>query len=166
MNNQLLTLHSSTISTKPPTATMAPRPPKPNPDSTSPSPLKPKTSQAKIEKSKTAPKIKAEKAPKTKAEKLEKPKVEKAKTEKKPGKDDKGAKEEKVKTVTGDEAVVLILEYLKAQNRPFSATEVSANLHGKVGLSIPCSPTVSNRWISWRLLLLFWMCIWDLADAL
>jgi hypothetical protein len=28
------------------------------------------------------------------------------------------------------------MEYLKAQNRPFSATEVSANLHGKVCCSL------------------------------
>ncbi|CZR57628.1 uncharacterized protein PAC_07517 [Phialocephala subalpina] len=41
-------------------------------------------------------------------------------------------KGEKVKPVTGDEAVSLILGYLKAQNRPYSATEVSANLHNKV----------------------------------
>ncbi|OJJ43352.1 hypothetical protein ASPZODRAFT_919782 [Penicilliopsis zonata CBS 506.65] len=32
----------------------------------------------------------------------------------------------------GDEGVVLILDYLRAQNRPYSAIEISANLHNKV----------------------------------
>ncbi|KAH7382983.1 Tat binding protein 1-interacting protein-domain-containing protein [Cadophora sp. MPI-SDFR-AT-0126] len=44
------------------------------------------------------------------------------------GKDGK----EKVKPVTGDEAMELMGNYLKVQNRPYSATEVSLNLHGKV----------------------------------
>ena len=37
--------------------------------------------------------------------------------------------------MTGDEANALMVWYLKEQNRPYSATEVSANLHGKVSLS-------------------------------
>lgn len=91
---------------------MAPRVPKPKlaGDET----LKPKTEKAKVSK------VKAEKL-----EKTEKTKVDKKEKE----------KGEKVKAVTGDEAVQLIAEYLKAQNRPYSATEVSANLHGKVSLS-------------------------------
>lgn len=134
---------------------MAPRAPKPEDDGTStggtptPDVLKPKTAKTKVEKVKAdkAPKVvkpKAEKVnkPKTekadkadgegKTEKVVKPKVEKAdKKEKSDGKTGE-KKGEKVKPVTGDEAVALIVEYLKAQNRPFSATEVSANLHGKV----------------------------------
>jgi outer membrane biosynthesis protein TonB len=144
---------------------MAPRAPKPKEEgSSTPTPevLKPKTEKAKVEKTKAEPKAKvktekapkAEKAPKEKAEKVVKPKTEKdakEKVEKKKiekgagagvgagagkGGGKEGEKKEKVKPVTGDEAVVLIVEYLRAQNRPFSATEVSANLHGKVG-SLP-----------------------------
>ena len=104
--------------------------------------LKPKSEKAKVEKVKTEPRPK----PRTeKAPKVVKPKTEKAdngdgkeKAEKK--KADKGdvkaGEKVKVKPVTGDEAVALLVNYLKAQNRPFSATEVSANLHGKV-----CPPT-------------------------
>ncbi|TAQ83119.1 hypothetical protein B7494_g8558 [Chlorociboria aeruginascens] len=80
---------------------------------------------------------------KVKVDKDEKPKVDKAKptvkkekvdkAEKKSSKADAGdGKAKKEKTVTGDEAIELILGYLKVQNRPYSATEVSANLHGKV----------------------------------
>ncbi|KAL2064016.1 hypothetical protein VTL71DRAFT_4510 [Oculimacula yallundae] len=47
------------------------------------------------------------------------------------GKEGKDGKE-KVKPVTGEEAMSLIEGYLKVQNRPYSATEVSLNLHGKV----------------------------------
>ncbi|RPA79136.1 TBPIP-domain-containing protein [Ascobolus immersus RN42] len=41
-------------------------------------------------------------------------------------------KETKV-TVTGEEAVNTIYEYLQVQNRPYSATEIFTNLHGAVG---------------------------------
>ncbi|PQE24617.1 tbp1-interacting tbpip protein [Rutstroemia sp. NJR-2017a BVV2] len=44
---------------------------------------------------------------------------------------DKNGKE-KIKAVTGDEATEVILEYLRRENRPFSAGDVSGNLHGKV----------------------------------
>lgn len=44
----------------------------------------------------------------------------------------KGDGKEKVKPVNGEEAMELIRTYLKRENRPYSATEVSANLHGKV----------------------------------
>ncbi|KAM3073913.1 hypothetical protein ACMFMG_008530 [Clarireedia jacksonii] len=44
---------------------------------------------------------------------------------------DKNGKE-KVKAVTGDEATEVILQYLRRENRPFSAGDVSGNLHGKV----------------------------------
>jgi 26S proteasome regulatory subunit (ATPase 3-interacting protein) len=88
---------------------MAPRVPKAKLDETDP--LGPKIDKSKVEK--------------PKAERVVKAKIEK-KVEK------KTEKTEKVKAVTGDEAVELILDYLKTQNRPYSATEVSANLHGKV----------------------------------
>ena len=51
----------------------------------------------------------------------------------KEGKDAKGKDgKEKVKAVTGEEAMEVIKGYLKEQNRSYSATEISANLHGKV----------------------------------
>lgn len=79
--------------------------------------LKPKSEKTKVTKTKS-----------DKTEKLEKTdKVEKARKDAK----DK-EKGDKVKPVTGDEAIRLIADYLIAQNRPYSATEVSANLHGKV----------------------------------
>ncbi|KAG0647292.1 Meiotic expression up-regulated 13 [Hyphodiscus hymeniophilus] len=136
---------------------MAPRAPKKEdtPSSTgTPEVLKPKTEKAKVEKAKAEPRprAKSEKANKEKGEKVEKekekvvkPKAVKGKGEKGDGEgkekekekkavksDGKAVDKPKVKAVTGDEAVALIVEYLKAQNRPFSATEVSANLHGKV----------------------------------
>jgi 26S proteasome regulatory subunit (ATPase 3-interacting protein) len=90
----------------------------------------------------------APRAPKTKGDddeplkpKAEKAKVTKTKSEKtdKPDKSKKDVKEkekgDKIKPFTGDEAMELIEEYLRTQNRPYSATEVSANLHGKVS---PC----------------------------
>jgi len=95
---------------------MARAPAKPKSESgtsapTSIDPLKPKTEKAKITKVKS-----------------DKPAVKKEATAKK---DDVG-KVEKVKPVTGEEAQKLILEYLILQNRPFSATEIHANLHGRV----------------------------------
>lgn len=141
---------------------MAPRKPKPtenddtnsNPsrDST-PAVLKPNTTKAKVEKPKSdKPKTTKPKAVKKVAtegeveEKEKEKKVVKAKTAKKEvgGEDGdgpvkavkvnagKGDGKEKVKPVTGEEAVQLILNYLVGQNRPYSATEISANLHGKV----------------------------------
>ncbi|OLL25354.1 Homologous-pairing protein 2 [Neolecta irregularis DAH-3] len=40
----------------------------------------------------------------------------------------------KVKTtqVKGDEAEKIVLEYLRKQNRPYSATDISCNLHNSV----------------------------------
>lgn len=109
---------------------MAPRTFKPKTDepstTLSDAVMKPKTEKAKVSKAKadkSAPKTAAVKAKAT-------DKVEK-RVEKGGGKGEK-EKAEKVKAVTGDAAVQLIVDYLKAQNRPFSATEVSANLHGKV----------------------------------
>ena len=108
-------------------------------------------------------KTKAE--PKAKKEKVVKEKVAKEKKEKEKDVKEKGGKtgagvanggekkeggKEKVKAVSGEEAEKLIKEYLKIQNRPYSATEVSANLHGKVCLfkffhsSILSSRLVSN----------------------
>jgi 26S proteasome regulatory subunit (ATPase 3-interacting protein) len=129
---------------------MAPRKPKSTADddasstaSELPPVLKPKNEKAKV----TKPK--AEKA-KTDKLKSDKPKaVKKEASEKKEVKSETGGKKadgdgkagekgkdgkEKVKAVTGDEAVEVMKRYLKEQNRPYSATEVSANLHGKVGL--------------------------------
>jgi hypothetical protein len=102
--------------------------------SATPSPLKPKTEKAKVEK------VKSEKAKvaKPKKEKVdgEKPKaVKKVEVKKEKEKGDAGKKDggkDKVKPVTGEEAQELILKYLKEQNRPYGATDVSANLHGKV----------------------------------
>jgi 26S proteasome regulatory subunit (ATPase 3-interacting protein) len=126
---------------------MAPRQPTPKPtaDDTSSTgtievALKPKTKKAKVEK------VKAEKPEKTKvdkpkAEKAAKPKMEKVeKGEKVKGEKDGKDGKTRVKAVAGDEAIELILEYLRAQNRPYSATEVSANLHGKVSFQYPHCP--------------------------
>lgn len=44
----------------------------------------------------------------------------------------KAAAKEKVVTVKGTEATELVLTYLLRQNRPYGATDVSTNLHGKV----------------------------------
>jgi 26S proteasome regulatory subunit, ATPase 3, interacting protein len=105
--------------------------------SATPSPLKPKTEKAKVEKVKSE-KAKVAKPKKEKAEgdKPEKPKaVKKVEVKKEKEKGDGGKKDggkEKVKPVTGEEAQELILKYLKEQNRPYGATDVSANLHGKV----------------------------------
>ncbi|PUU74905.1 Tat binding protein 1-interacting protein-domain-containing protein [Tuber borchii] len=41
-------------------------------------------------------------------------------------------KKEKKEQVTGDQASSLVLEYLRQQNRPYSAIEISANLHNAV----------------------------------
>ncbi|KAH7369670.1 Tat binding protein 1-interacting protein-domain-containing protein [Rhexocercosporidium sp. MPI-PUGE-AT-0058] len=139
---------------------MAPRKPKADDDAASttstdvPSVLKPKTEKAKVEK---PPKSEKPKVAKPKAGKKEKEKVdvegasgvkEKSKGGKKEkdtlasvgkgvGEDGEGKMggkdgKEKVKPVTGEEAMELIAAYLKMQNRPYSATEVSLNLHGKV----------------------------------
>lgn len=141
---------------------MAPRKPKPDDDATSTTStehaiLKPNTTKAKIEKPKSdKPKVVKPKV--VKKEKVvpaspasvvgveggsgegdeKKEKVVKSKVVKKDGAsggsgggEEKEGKE-KVKPVVGEEAVQLMVEYLKGQNRPYSATEVSANLHGKV----------------------------------
>lgn len=120
--------------------------------------LKPNTTKAKVEKPKSdKPKVVKPKTVKKekgadgevvdKPEKAVKPKVKKDGGEEKDGKESKGAsgkadkegKGEKVKPVTGEEAVQVILAYLKGQNRPYSATEISANLHGKVSCASPLS---------------------------
>lgn len=134
---------------------MAPRvsTPKPSEDtdtSTIDSALKSKTKRAKVEKTPKAekvPKVVRSRAEKGKTEtkvKLEaghslgkgeidgKGKVDKGKGKEK-AKDDKG-KDDKVEKVTGEEAAELILAYLKMQNRPYSVTDVCANLRGKVSL--------------------------------
>ena len=126
---------------------MAPRKPKPTDDDTSsttselPTVLKPKNEKAKV----TKPKVEKPKVEKDKDKsKHEKPKAVKrdVKSDGKKDADVKGGDKgkdgkEKVKAVTGDEAVEVMKRYLKEQNRPYSATEVSANLHGKV-----CSPSL------------------------
>ena len=99
---------------------MAPRAPKLKVDDDDP--LKPKTEKAKVGK--------------TKSEKGEKTDNAKRDTKEK----DRGGK---VKPATGDEAMELITDYLRAQNRPYSATEVSANLHGKVSSS-SCSLMIAS----------------------
>ncbi|KAI6245801.1 Homologous-pairing protein 2 [Erysiphe necator] len=89
-------------------------------------------------------KIKKETIKSTKVKTEKKPKIEKHKKEKLEGKKteinapSKCGKEvkEKVLALHGDEAIELILKYLRDQNRPYSATEISANLHGKVGKAV------------------------------
>ena len=129
--------------------------------SATPSPLKPKTEKAKVEKVKCdkprAPKVIKPKVTKTKAgitttsddEAMENdeppaikppPKPKAAASAKKPtDKDASTAKDingkegkEKGKAVNGQEAIEVMMKYLKEQNRPYSATEISGNLHGKV----------------------------------
>ncbi|RKF63101.1 Homologous-pairing protein 2 [Erysiphe neolycopersici] len=89
-------------------------------------------------------KIKKEASKSLKAKIEKKPKIEKVKKEKSEAKkteinaSSKGAKEvkEKVLALHGDDAIALMLRYLKDQNRPYSATEICANLHGKVGKTV------------------------------
>ena len=88
---------------------MAPRAVKPKPEGHT---LKPKTEKGQVTK------VKTEKPEKSKSDKKER---------------DKG---EKNKPLIGDQAMELIAEYLKTQNRPYSATEVSANLHGRVSSQV------------------------------
>lgn len=124
---------------------MAPRKPKLDADDVASdvssfpgSPLKPKA--AKVTKPK-AEKVTKPKADKVKVEKVKKAfaegevpvvKTKKEVVKKEPAvKKDAGGKE-KVATLIGEEAASLIKMYLKETNRPYSATEVSANLHGKV----------------------------------
>lgn len=135
---------------------MAPRVPKPNAEdgtgtsTSTPEVLKPKTEKSKVVKPKAEKGDKSAKAPKPKSEKGEKKDRVDGKAggskDSAAGGDEKKEKEkekEKVKPVTGDEAAHLVLEYLTLLNRPFSATEVSANLHGKV-----CLLSVSFLWRS------------------
>lgn len=133
---------------------MAPRKLKPDDDASSttsdlPPVLKPKNEKAKV----TKPKADKTKTDKAKTEKVDKPKSDKPKAVKKEKVDDDGegvkkdvkgdksggAKDgkEKVKAVTGDEAIEVMKRYLREQNRPYSATEVSANLRGKVRFPHP-----------------------------
>ncbi|KAJ8061532.1 hypothetical protein OCU04_009345 [Sclerotinia nivalis] len=119
------------------------------PSTASATPIKPKAKKPKIEKAEKNEKVKATPKAKTSAK-------EKAPAKDKEGKDSKGkvvAKDvkevkevketketkvigkdgkEKVKAVTGDEAQEVLMEYLIRENRPFSAGDVSGNLHGKV----------------------------------
>ncbi|ORY15811.1 hypothetical protein BCR34DRAFT_532319 [Clohesyomyces aquaticus] len=41
-------------------------------------------------------------------------------------------RKEKTEKISADEAAATILNYLRKQNRPYSATDISANLHNKV----------------------------------
>ncbi|KAF7854695.1 hypothetical protein EAF04_010264 [Stromatinia cepivora] len=119
------------------------------PSTASATPIKPKAKKPKIEKAEKIEKVKATPKVKTSVK-------EKAPAKDKEGKDSKGkiiakdAKEvketketketkvigkdgkEKVKAVTGDEAQEVLMEYLIRENRPFSAGDVSGNLHGRV----------------------------------
>ncbi|RKF64580.1 Homologous-pairing protein 2 [Golovinomyces cichoracearum] len=95
-------------------------------------PLSPSSHKTKIDQSKTS-KQKPEK--KVKADKPKKEKVENKKVETTLTKTAKDVKE-KVVTLHGDEAMDLMMNYLREQNRPYSVTEISANLHGKVSKSV------------------------------
>ncbi|KAF5870727.1 putative tbp1-interacting protein tbpip protein [Botrytis fragariae] len=116
------------------------------PSTASATPVKPKAKKPKVEKGEKVEKVKA--PPKAKAfvkekvpakdkevkgksvikEVKETKEIKEAKDIKVMGKDGK----EKVKAVTGDEAQEVLLEYLSRENRPFSAGDISGNLHGKV----------------------------------
>jgi 26S proteasome regulatory subunit (ATPase 3-interacting protein) len=128
---------------------MAPRKPKPDDDTSSttselPPVLKPKTDKAKVMKPKAdkpkPEKVKGEKVDRPRPEKPKAVKKEKADGDRKGEKGEGGGKKvgekEKVKAVNGEEAVEIMARYLREQNRPYSATEVSANLHGKASLSL------------------------------
>ena len=126
--------------------------------------LKPKTEKSKVTKPKSdKPKAERAKTEKSKTAKKEKEKGDDGGVEGGGKKGDKSASgsgvkgekgdggaggvggkkagdgKEKVKTVNGEEAVGLMARYLREQNRPYSATEVSANLHGKVSSLPPFS---------------------------
>jgi 26S proteasome regulatory subunit (ATPase 3-interacting protein) len=98
--------------------------------------LKPKNSKSKVTKPKAEkPKTEKVKIEKVKKEVAKKEKVDGEKQKKEPVKKDAARDKdgkEKVKAVNGEEAVALMVAYLREQNRPYSATDVSANLHGKV----------------------------------
>ncbi|CCU75702.1 unnamed protein product [Blumeria hordei] len=91
-----------------------------------------KTDKLKVERQRL------EKKPKVEKVKKDKVNCEVGKKEKSDGKKTeslvRAVKEskEKVATIHGEQAIELIVTYLKEQNRPYSATEISANLHGKV----------------------------------
>ncbi|KAF7876856.1 uncharacterized protein EAF02_008076 [Botrytis sinoallii] len=116
------------------------------PSTASATPVKPKAKKPKVEKGEKVEKVKA--PPKTKASIKEKVPLKdkevkgkgliKEVKETKENKETKDTKvigkdgKEKVKAVTGDEAQEVLLEYLSRENRPFSAGDISGNLHGKV----------------------------------
>ncbi|KAF7937071.1 hypothetical protein BELL_0092g00210 [Botrytis elliptica] len=116
------------------------------PSTASATPVKPKAKKPKVEKGEKVEKVKA--PPKTKASIKEKAPLKdkeakgkgliKEVKETKENKETKDTKvigkdgKEKVKAVTGDEAQEVLLEYLSRENRPFSAGDISGNLHGKV----------------------------------
>ncbi|EPQ63646.1 Bgt-5473 [Blumeria graminis f. sp. tritici] len=91
-----------------------------------------KTDKLKVERQRL------EKKPKVEKVKKDKVNCEEGKKEKSDGKKTeslvRAVKEskEKVATIHGEQANELLVTYLKEQNRPYSATEISANLHGKV----------------------------------
>jgi hypothetical protein len=95
------------------------------------SPAKPAILKPQNDKSKVTKAI-AEKKKVVKKEAADtKKEVKEGKKEVKAVKEGKDGKE-KVEKVNGEEAEKLILEYLRDQNRPYGATDLSANLRGKV----------------------------------
>ncbi|APA13463.1 predicted protein [Sclerotinia sclerotiorum 1980 UF-70] len=122
------------------------------PSTASATPIKPKSKKPKVEKTEKSEKVKATSKAKTSVKekvlaKDKEGKESKGKVGAKDGKEVKDTKEiketkeakligkdgkEKVKAVTGDEAQEVLMEYLIRENRPFSAGDVSGNLHGKV----------------------------------
>ncbi|RAL60638.1 hypothetical protein DID88_009956 [Monilinia fructigena] len=100
------------------------------PSTASATPIKPKAKRPKVEKADKVEKVKAPSKAKAQSK-------EKAFPKEKEDKEIKDVKtkvgwERKVKAVTGDEAQEVLVEYLTRENRPFSAGDVSGNLHGKV----------------------------------
>ncbi|KAM0187571.1 hypothetical protein ACHAPC_003924 [Botrytis cinerea] len=116
------------------------------PSTASATPVKSKAKKPKVEKGEKVEKAKA--PPKAKASIKEKVPLKDKEVkgkgvvkEVKETKENKEAKDtkvigkdgkEKIKAVTGDEAQEVLLEYLSRENRPFSAGDISGNLHGKV----------------------------------
>ncbi|KAG9233064.1 Tat binding protein 1-interacting protein-domain-containing protein [Amylocarpus encephaloides] len=127
-NKRTRTLSYSTVMSETPSTASEPTP-------------KPKAKKVKAA-PKASDKVKVAKAKPEKAVPADAKEVKEKVVKEKPGKSDGagGAKvakrdkdgKEKVEKFSGGEAERIILEYLKVQNRPYGATDVSANLHGKV----------------------------------
>ncbi|QSZ28596.1 hypothetical protein DSL72_003095 [Monilinia vaccinii-corymbosi] len=108
------------------------------PSTASATPVKSKAKKPRADKADKFEKVKAPPKAKALAKEKEDKKESKDAKAKVPAKEPKETKvigkdgKEKIKAVTGDEAQEVLIEYLTRENRPFSAGDVSGNLHGKV----------------------------------